>query len=346
MADEALTKQFFKSRQHFLLLFPNHIGDSLFVLPSLSALRESFPQARLTALVSESAWELLRKDQRLDALLVRPLPSQNRWRWLRDLVSRINAYKPYDVVINFTRSSLVMAILAWLTKARRRIAWKGKESAFLATDLLSYEPKAHQVERDFALLRPLGIKGGPGPIYLPLFPETLRRVQLLLSSYSSPEKQWIALIPGASNPRKMWTLQGYREVAQELVLQGFTVGIIGGRKEVDLAEVIREQVFGPVYNFCGRFSLEETACLLRLCQMAVGVDTGPLHLAVSVGTPVVGIYISTNPREFGPWKVPHQVVRGAFKDRILENPSPQQVLQAVEALLQKTEVPSESVLAV
>lgn len=346
MADEVLVKQFFGAKQHFLLLFPNHIGDSLFVLPSLSALRASFPQAHLTALVSESSWELLKKDQRLDTLLVRSYPSRNRWGWLRDLVSRVNAYGPYDGVINFTRSSLAMAIIAWSTKARRRIAWKGKESAFFATDLIPYQPEAHQVERAFALLRPLGIEGEPGPIHLSLFLETLHRVKGLMLRCSSLEKQWVALIPGASNLRKMWTLQGYRRVVQELVLQGFAVGIIGGRKEVGLAEAIREQIFGPVYNFCGRFSLEETACFLYLCRIAIGVDTGPLHLAVSVGTPVVGIYISTNPREFGPWKVAYQVVSGVPKDWALDGLSPQQVLQAVEALLQKTVVSSESTLAV
>jgi ADP-heptose:LPS heptosyltransferase len=116
------------------------------------------------------------------------------------------------------------------------------------------------------------------------------------------------LHPGASAPSRRYPPESFAEVARQLVVElGCPVVFTGTRPERELVEGIRTAMHAPSHSVAGRLDIGEMAALISMASIFIGNNSGPVHIAAAVGTPVVDLYALTNPQHT-PWGVPHRVL--------------------------------------
>lgn len=181
-----------------------------------------------------------------------------------------------------------------------RIGLQGGRSPNRLTHAIPVQPLEHQVLGVCArLLRAAG--GEPSSVE-----PQLRLDQASTESFHSllpPDRPNVAIMVGASHPRKQWNLKKFNEIARRLADAGFNVASVGGPAE-------RGAIAAPhVIDFAGKLSAIPTAALLSKCQFLVTNDTGAMHLAGAVGTPVVALFGPSDPVQFAPPGSGHQILQ-------------------------------------
>jgi hypothetical protein len=133
-------------------------------------------------------------------------------------------------------------------------------------------------------------------------PEHRARADARLAEWGIDEGSLlIGLNPGATMEVKRWPVERFAAVGRELTTRyDARIMVLGGPGDEQRAEVIARAVPGAV-SVAGKTRLGETAALLRHCRLLISGDTGPLHMAVALGVPVVGLFGPTNPAKYGPW---------------------------------------------
>ena len=178
----------------------------------------------------------------------------------------------------------------------------------------------HEVDRGLELLRRLGGTVREEGLELWTDPEGERfAAELLASSGVHPDELLVALGPGSGAPRRTWPVDRFVELASWLRNEYHArIVVLGGRGEEPLGAEVQQNVGDAVIDLVGRTTLRQTVALLRHCRLFVGNDSGPKHMAVALGLPVVEICChptggwalhATSPERFGPWGVPCTVVR-------------------------------------
>ncbi|ORT51861.1 glycosyl transferase [Vibrio sp. qd031] len=120
----------------------------------------------------------------------------------------------------------------------------------------------------------------------------------------------LVIVPGASKSYKNWTSNGYADVIKHAYNNGWEIILAGSpsQVEVDLANNIMEQIDTPIRNLVGESSLMEMLSLIKQADLVIAPDTGPVHMANAVKTPVIGLYAHHNPERTGPYHFRKHVV--------------------------------------
>jgi lipopolysaccharide heptosyltransferase II len=288
------------------------LGDVVMSLPAVRALRVRYPQAHLTMLVLPFARGLLEGCPDLDDTLTldtnalrRPLSLARALpdllRTLRDLRRR-----RFDVIVSL--SGRTAGAVALLAGAPCRVGYAGEGYPFaftLPVPGYRFHRPAHEVEYDLALTRALGC------------PEVERRPRLVVPAWADafvagllPQDgaPLVALHPGATNgSAKRWPTARWAALASELVGAGRRVALVGSAGDRALTQPIARQATqsgappGAVLDLAGRTPhLLHLAALLARASALVSGDSGPVHIAVAVGCPVVELFGPTDPRTYGP----------------------------------------------
>jgi lipopolysaccharide heptosyltransferase II len=159
----------------------------------------------------------------------------------------------------------------------------------------------------------------------------------------------VVLHPGARWASKLWPAASWARLAAGLQARGFQVALTGSRSDQPLVTEITAKTPAPVLNLAGRTSLAELAAILRRARLAVTTDTGTMHLAAALATPVVALFGPTAPWRTGPFGAGHQVLRRelacspCFKRqcpelKCLNDLSPEMVEAACEKILSRVEI--------
>lgn len=124
------------------------------------------------------------------------------------------------------------------------------------------------------------------------------------------ESPYVVVCPAASKSYKNWNLDGYKTVIEALQIQGYGVVLVGSpaESEVALADQLQQRLNSPALNLVGLSSLEQLFALLASAKLLISPDTGPAHMAVAMGTPVIGLYAHHNPQRTGPYGQQQHVV--------------------------------------
>ena len=282
------------------------IGDVIHGLPVLGALRERFPQARLAWVVEDRAAALLRGHPALDELIEVPRGWLKSPRTVWQLGRRLRGFGP-DVTVDL-QGLTKSAIAAWLSGARRRIGFgdeKGRElSRWLNTELVR-TTSAHVIDCNLELLRPLGIESPAVRFDVPEQETDAAAAEAMIRQAGLADG-FAVINPGAGWPSKVWPADRYAAVARHLGQHGGLPSLVvwAGAQERAWAEQIVAGLGGHG-RLAPRTSLLELAALCRRARLFVGSDTGPLHLAVAVGTPCVGLYGPMPAERNGPYGPEH-----------------------------------------
>lgn len=296
-------------RPRILITRLSAIGDSILTLPLLCALRQSLPDSYLGWLTEPGAAQLLEGHAALDELIV------VRKRWLKSLRGWYQIYRlrkaRFDVVIDpqgLTKS----AIIAWLAGVPMRIGFAAPRAREASSMWYTHRvaPRAtHIVDSQLELLGPLGITPRRVEFGLPDYYQEMQRMDHFLAGAFGGDA-FVVIHPGASWPSRRWPPDRFAQVARHLWHSHRLMSLVvwGNDPERQWAEEIVAENCGHS-RLAPSTTLRELACLLRRAAFVVAGDSGPLHIAVAAGTPVVGLFGPTDARQTGPYGMRHRVVQ-------------------------------------
>lgn len=310
-----------------LVMRPDHLGDALFATPALRLLRERYPSAHLGALIGPWVEPILRHGPPLDEILTCDFPWFNRhprrsvWEPYEVLwreAQRLQTAK-YDVVVNLRFDFWWGALLAHCAQIPVRL---GYDVAACRPFLTRYEPYVshrHEVAQNLGLVEALATLIPPerratagGLEFHIQNAESAEAARLLEAVGVGAERRLVALHPGAGAPAKRWTVEGFAALADALADEyGVQVVLTGAASEVELARQVQARSRSQPPSLAGKTDLGSLAAIFQRCHLAVGVDSGAMHLAVAAGTPTVHLFGPSDPVAFGPYgdSSQHRVVR-------------------------------------
>jgi len=302
-----------------LLLRLERIGDLLMVLDGIALVRRRLPDAKIDLVVGSwnaSLAALLPGLDRIDTLDASWLARDERGLSWPRLIARAREWRArrYDLVLNF-EPDIRSNFLAWLSAARRRAGyWTAGGGAFL-TDAIAYDSKRHVSENALDLVT--FALGEPAPDRQP---RAVAHGRLVPSAASA--QQAAARLAGLRAPLigihaaggraiKQWPIERFRELADELVAhRGATVVLTGSDGDREIVRSIKAGLPpSRVVDVSGETDLPALAALLQQLDVYVTGDTGPMHLAHAVGTPIVAIFGPSDPARYAPHGPHDRVVR-------------------------------------
>jgi lipopolysaccharide heptosyltransferase II len=313
-----------QSLSSILLIRPDHLGDLLFTTPALRALREACPQARITGLVGPWAEAVITGNPCLDEVMLCPFPGftrQPKQSIIEPYVvlaryARLLREKTFDLAVVLRFDHWWGALLAYLARIPRRVGYDIAEVKPFLTDAIPYAPGRHEVEQNLALVEAVNsqpslprLDGHPSqgfPLEFLLSAQDREFAACYLAEQGVEDDDPLACIhPGAGAPVKLWRNEGWAQVADALA-EGYEAKVIltGSANEAPLVQAIAERMTSQPIVAAGQTTLGQLAALMAPCRLVLGVDSGPLHLAVAVGTPTVHLYGPVDSRTFGPWGDP------------------------------------------
>lgn len=280
--------------KNILVVRTDRIGDVLLTTPVLKALRDNYPDSRIAIMVTPYTKEIVEGNPHINEVIVYDKDKYDKgiFGFLK-FVLRLKR-KRFDLAV-VLHTKKRTNLITYLADIPRRIGYKNDKFGFLLTDRVIDRRKEglkHEVDYCLDILESLGIKAGGRNLYMPLEKERLEWAYDLLQRLNIKKNDKIACInPGASCISKRWPEDRFIVLINKLIdLNSFKIIIIGGLKDIDIANNIAKSVRYPVVNLAGKTNLSELAALLKCSQILISNDSGPVHIATSVGTPVISIF--------------------------------------------------------
>jgi lipopolysaccharide heptosyltransferase I len=290
----------------FLLIRLSSLGDVIHTLPAAAALRDALPDARIDWIIDPRWARLLEANPGLNE---RILLDRRSARSVAKTVAKLRAAK-YACAIDF-QSLYKSAILGFLSSAPRRIGFDRKYAREgLATILYTecVDPRGpHKVDHNLSLVERAGAKKTEPRFPLAIFPEDDDCATSEVAACGLAD--FLVLNPGGGWLSKCWPPERYGELHRKLAERYGWRGVVTfGPGEENLARRVVKASGDPPPVAIG-LGLGPLMALLRRAKFVVSADSGPLHIASALGTPVVGLYGPTDPVRNGPYSKKHIVVR-------------------------------------
>ena len=302
-----------------LLLQLKRIGDLILTTPTLAALRESFPGAQLTLVVSKECTDLLPAISNVDRFLVAR-------RSLRDLALFFSvAARRFDYCVDFTRNDR-SASLALLSGARRRIVSyrvreQSKTRARAYTDFVRVRLRdLHTIDYNLALLEPLGDRRAFSAPHLDVPQMAYEKADALRHNWKVT-RPYVILHPGSARQEKVWEPSRWAEVIDWLGRNnGVDLVLTSGSSPDEQAHIaaIKNKTQQHIIDLSGKTDLLTLAALIGQARLLVTVDSAPVHLAAATRTPQVILFGPTNPFHWRPRESPAVVLHGNSAAPVIE----------------------------
>ncbi len=337
MMSDLTSRQF----ERILLVKPSALGDVVHTLPVLVKLRARYPEARIDWLITPENSDLVRHHPDLSNTVLFPRKSYSHFgrNWSAtvgpfQLLSAIRRNR-YDLAIDL-HGQLRSAVFTLGSGAPVRIGfdrprgriegegakrlpgafgqrhgWMGaREGSWIAYTHRIPIPTldVHAVDRYLWLAPMLALDDLPPDFTIHLLPQATRSSEELLESHGLSGKPIAVLVPGTIWETKHWHVAGFAQVGRHLIKSGLDVVVAGTNRDRPRSQAIIAACPGA-HDLSGQTTVAGLVALIRRAAICVTNDSGSMHLAVAVGSPVVSVFGPTNPVWIGPYGQPHAVVR-------------------------------------
>ena len=327
--------------KRILVIKLDHVGDVLLATPVFDNLRQAYPNAELHALAGKWSRVILENQPAVDEVIeynspffCRPGEQPTRLLEAVQLYRRLRREK-YELVVEL-RGDWRTVCFAILRVAPKQI---GRAALQVANKLgFSRFSGTHETTRNLDVLNRAGI---PTPVQTPTFPITAadkkwaadflaargvhaarrgtgpRPTREQQANAAQPEtgprstrETLVAIHPGSPVALKRWRPERYAKLADWLVAQKRAkIIFVGVDAEMPIIAEIQALMREKSFNIAGKTSLTQLASILQVCQLFIGNDSGPMHLAAAVGIPTIGLYGPGDPGRFGPVGAQCQTLR-------------------------------------
>jgi heptosyltransferase-2 len=287
-----------------LIRSSNWLGDAAMSVPAVRAVKAGRPDARVTIAVQEKIAPVWKLVPEVDAII--PLPASR----LLSSVRLLRREPSFDVAIVFP-NSVRAALESWLTRIPRRVGYRGHGRRWLLNQIVPVlrkpGPPKHHALRFLRIARECGADTFDFDRSLAGVHNSTPNGQIAING--QPIK--IGLCPGAEyGPAKRWLPKRFAEAAEKVSARSPVQWILFGTpRDATVGDQIAAALGDHCVNRIGQTTLEQLIDELRECRLLLTNDTGTMHLAASLGVPVVAIFGSTEPRLTGPLGIGHIVLR-------------------------------------
>jgi heptosyltransferase-2 len=312
-----------------LIVRLDEIGDITMTTSFLRELRRNIPDAWMTLVVKPAVHNLVGRCPYVNEVLSydwnAPVRFPDLYRHGRalGLAWRHLVPRRFDLAIlpRWDADHHHASFIAYLSGARWRVAYsenviahkqrlnRGYDSLF--THVLRESTLKHEVEHSLDVIRFLGGRVEEDRLELWLQEEDEAYAAMVLKeSQVVPEELLIGVGPsGGNSPLKQWPVDCFIELGRRIrAAYPSRVVVVGGPGEEALGAEIHRALGPSTINTVGKTTLRQTAALLKRCDIYVGNDAGPMHMAVALGVPVVALFGASCPHRFGPWGSGHRVL--------------------------------------
>lgn len=297
----------------------DNLGDVLMTTPALHALRTSAPGRHITLLASRSGAQAARYIDDVDNVIEYEAPWVKNYRTANaatdlDMRSHLQA-EGFDAAVIFTvysQNPMPAAMLCHLAGIQRRLAHCRENPYALLTDWVAEpEPQTgtrHEVERQLALVQHVGAHSNNTRMHFNVRPDDIDSLAIKLADRGlSIDEPFITMHPGATAASRRYPAERFAQAAAQLAdTTGWPVLITGGPDEAEVCTEAGGSHWMTV-NLAGVLELGELAALIARTKVLISNNSGPVHIASALGTPVVDLYALTNPQHT-PWQTPHRVL--------------------------------------
>jgi lipopolysaccharide heptosyltransferase II len=325
-----------ETAENILCIRLDTIGDVLMTTPAIRALKESNPRRRITLLTSSAGAAISSLVPEIDDAIVYDAP------WLKATAPRLNSRPEYEMVERlrhlkfdgaviftvYSQNPLPSAFLCYLADIPLRLAHCHENPYQLLPNWVKDpEPEKvlrHEVRRQLDLVGTIGCYTKDERLSLRVPDEAIAVVDGILQNLGIDRQRPLVVIhPGATAPSRRYPPEKFALVARTLTLDmGMQVIFTGIESEQELVADIKKGMMAAdaipsfsnnfssnsaVHSLVGCLKLSELAALLQASSLLISNNTGPVHIAAAVGTPVVDLYALTNPQHT-PWGVPNRVL--------------------------------------
>lgn len=297
---------------------PDNMGDLIMSGPAIRALKENFP-ARITVLTSSMAAGIAQFMPEIDDVMVFDLPWVKTKEKSREQIPEIvQAIKErnFDAAVIFTvysQNPLPTAMLAYMAGIPKVLAYCRENPYGLLTDWIPdkepYEMIKHQVKRDIDLVKHIGARPSCESLHLNVTYSLWPAIeQKLAASGVDVSRPWMIFHPGVSEEKRQYPVKNWISAGRLIIEEtGYQLVLTGTSSELALTQMISESIGSESSTVAGQLTLAELICLIMHAPLILSVNTGTVHIAAAVNTPVVVLYAQTNPQHT-PWKVPYKIL--------------------------------------
>ncbi len=295
--------------ERILVRGPNWVGDAVMAVPALKALRSRFTNSAITLMVRPWVAGLFKSAAYIDDVWIEPRPEGLR-DWFR--ITRDIRRRRFDLGI-LLPNSFESALTMLLGRVPRRVGYAADGRRWLLTEAVARKNShTHQVHYYLDLMKPLSVAVEQPSIEIDATDEARRSARNLLASEGIPRtSSFLVLNPGAAyGSAKRWYEERFATVADALARESaLSVAIVGSTGERLIAEQIQSRMKTRSVILSGRTSLETLLGVLAESSLMITNDSGPMHIAAAVGTPLVAIFGPTDEHATGPYSGSFRIVK-------------------------------------
>jgi lipopolysaccharide heptosyltransferase II len=296
---------------NILVINVNWLGDAVFSTPVFKALKENFPNARISCLCVPRVQKVLEFCPYIDEIIIYDEKQTHFWPWNKwSLISQLRK-RSFDAAFILHRST-TRGLLAYLAGIPQRIGYC-KTKMLLTHPIVFNDEGIHRSDVYLKVLESYGLKVSDRNYRLDFDPRESKELnQLLYFKGITPSEKIIVLHTAGNWELKRWPAHYFARLIESIIERfGAKVILSGGQSDRDYCLAINEQANRQGIVVAGETTLGESLALYRRAQAVISSDSGPLHLAHSVGANVIGI--------FGPTRLETTGPRGVGKSQVLFN---------------------------
>lgn len=299
--------------QNILIIKWGALGDLIMATSAIKAVRDNYPNAKITMLSNSIMKELFPEGYIIDEYIFLNRSGRhvnesflNQLRMIRELRRR-----KFDLVFNLKWKSERASVLTYLSGGKNRIGYNQKYFSFCYTECFIHpEGRYQEVDRNLDIVRNFGIKvNDPNPVIF-ISDEEKKFADDFFLKRSLQKKNTICIHPGASKANRAWLPERYVELSKKMISEfGVKVLVTWGTNEFDLANNIVESVGSNAILSPKTKSIAELAAVIEHCKLFISVCTGPMNVANAVSTPIIALLGSTDPLDWSPVGKIHRVIK-------------------------------------
>lgn len=281
-----------------LITRTDRIGDVMLSTPVIKAVRDKYPHAYIACCVQKETREIVDNNPYLDEVIV--YDKKGEYKNIFGIIRFIVLIKKrkFDLALILHPTNR-MNLTCFFAGIPRRVGYDRK-FGMLLTDKIPHTKQLgakHEVEYTLDVVRRIGIDSADKRLYMSLHADAEKNVQELFSKYKIDKtKKILAIHPSASCLSKRWPAERFAEVIDRLNQKHHvSIILLGGDFDKVCSERVRKHVNSEVFDLTGKTSISTLAGILAKSAIFISNDSGPVHIAVSLGTPVIVLFGRNDP---------------------------------------------------
>lgn len=303
--------------KNILIIKPSSLGDVIHALPVLKILKNKFPDAKISWVINKELSELIEGNPYIDDILLFQRKKWSKWMNFPSNVIELIKFiikirkKKFDIAIDL-QGLLRSGLISFLSGSPRRIGFNNARefSPLFYTDKISLpDKKIHSVERYIYAAKSLGANDTERDFTINIPNEDIDYVEDFLEEKGMNDSKKIVIVnPWARWKTKCWPIDNYLSLIERLKGEGFLPILIGSNEFEETIEGLIKESSDPPITFVDE-RLKRLTALIKRSSLIVTNDSGPMHIAAAVNTPVVALFGPTNPLLTGPYGDGHIVIK-------------------------------------